>query len=518
MIPRGRLVRAVAEGLRYLRSVSDVREAEIFAASTTHLLTRLHYTSHFPCNGVEEPKSTVAHGLGIRAVFRTADGIRIGFGSEASDLTLDGVKQALAKARQAAVADPEFVALPKPTGEARRLGRHHDPALMALSNADLVQTGWRAIRAALRTFQRSRVLAAMAGRRSPLAALGLILSGDVSILQERIAVASTHLPTVQVDESTLGLTFLTAMVERFDAKGSAWAAGRRRADLTGKPGAEAARAAIAAIGGRRVRSGTYRVILGPQAVTDLLTHLVLPGLTTSTFYAGHSPFQGRMHKPVASAAVTLFDHGAAPGLAASKGISCEGLPTGRTDLIRDGTLVGLLSNAYETDRLLRDPRGKDKLGIDPRRHRKALAPRNGFRCAGGSGRHFDRPPSIVATNLVLEARRTLSAPQLVRRVRDGLYIGRIWYTYPINGLAAGDFTCTVIGDSFLIQDGQLAAPLKPNTVRINDNILRILHGIAAVGARPKATFGWAADEIVYAPEVLVEEVRITEIAEFTEHL
>jgi PmbA protein len=177
-----------------------------------------------------------------------------------------------------------------------------------------------------------------------------------------------------------------------------------------------------------------------------------------------------------------------------------------------------LSNAYETDRLLRDPRGKDKLGIDPRRYRKALAPRNGFRCAGGSGRHFDRPPSIVATNLVLEGRRTLSAPQLVRRVRDGLYIGRIWYTYPINGLAAGDFTCTVIGDSFLIQDGQLAAPLKPNTVRINDNILRILHGIAAVGARPKATFGWAADEIVYAPEVLVEEVRITEIAEFTEHL
>ena len=65
-------------------------------------------------------------------------------------------------------------------------------------------------------------------------------------------------------------------------------------------------------------------------------------------------------------------------------------------------------------------------------------------------------------------------------MRDGLYIGRIWYTYPINGLRAGDFTCTVVGDSFIIRDGRLAAPLKANTVRINDNITRLLASVVGV--------------------------------------
>src|SRR2546430_7692056 len=46
----------------------------------------------------------------------------------------------------------------------------------------------------------------------------------------------------------------------------------------------------------------------------------------------------------------------------SKGITCEGLPTGRTDLILEGVLTGCLSCWYETERLMRDPQRADKLG------------------------------------------------------------------------------------------------------------------------------------------------------------
>jgi hypothetical protein len=40
----------------------------------------------------------------------------------------------------------------------------------------------------------------------------------------------------------------------------------------------------------------------------------------------------------------------------------------------------------------------------------------------------------------------VSRDELLRRVGNGLYIGRICYTYPINGPRAGVFTCTVIAD------------------------------------------------------------------------
>jgi PmbA protein len=107
----------------------------------------------------------------------------------------------------------------------------------------------------------------------------------------------------------------------------------------------------------------------------------------------------------------------------------------------------------------------------------------------------------------------VSRADLLRQVGEGLYIGRIWYTYPINGLRAGDFTCTVVADSYVIRDGRLVAPLKPNTVRINDNIATVLTNVVGVTKDAKGTIVWAADEVVYAPEIAVSGIRIDAIAE-----
>ena len=103
-------------------------------------------------------------------------------------------------------------------------------------------------------------------------------------------------------------------------------------------------------------------------------------------------------------------------------------------------------------------------------------------------------------------------------MRRGLYVGRIWYTYPINGLRAGDFTCTVVGDSFVIRDGRLAAPLKANTVRINDNIMRLLDNVAGITKDAKGTVVWGLDEVVYTPEIAVTGVHVDAIAGFMEKL
>lgn len=518
MITTAYLARAVAEALGYLKTLPDLEEAEVFAAANGQLLTRLNYTSHIPSNGVEEPKSTEAYGIGVQAVFRAPDGPRIGFGSEPSDLSLAGVERALAKARRGAVRDPEFASLPRPTGEPRRLQAYHDPRLLELGDEELVAAGWREVSGALRTFMASSRLAELAGSEERLRRLGLILGGDVTILQERVAIASTAMPEVQTDESTLIMAFLTAMVEARDAKGSGWSTGTHLDHFTDEAGVEAAQRAIGAIGGERVPSGRYTVILGPQPVTDLLNNIVIPALNASSFYSQSSPFLGKWGKPIASPLLSLYDHGALPGFMGSKGITCEGLPTGRTDLIRHGVLTGLLANWYEAQRLLRDPQAKVKLGVDPATAGSGLTPRNGFRFSRGGGRHFDAQPGIAATNVIVEGSERSSLEELVARVHDGLYIGRIWYTYPINGLRAGDFTATVVGDSYIIRDGRMAAPLKPNTVRINDNIATVLNNIVGIGKDAKGTLVWAADEVVYTPEIAISGVRVDEIAGFMEAL
>jgi PmbA protein len=496
------LARAAREALEILHAAPDVLEAEVFVAANGQLLARLAYASHLPSNGVEEPKSTASHGIGLQVVLRSADGPRLGFGSEPSDLSQEGVRRALAKAREGAVHDPAFVSLPRPGPERRTLGRYHDPRLLDLDDEDLVAAGWRVVTGAVQTFAASARLAEIAESEEGLRRLGLLLGGDVTIVQERVAIASTHLPEVQTDESTLITASTTGMVEAMDAKGSGWSTGTRLRDFTEEAGVEAAHGAIR----------------GPQPVTDLLNNLVLPALHASSFYASTTPFLGRFGKRVAASAISIYDHGALEGFTGSKGITCEGLPTGRTNLITDGILTGLLTNWYEAQRLLRDPQARAKLGVDPAESAGGLVARNGFRFTAGGGRSFGSTPGTAATNVFVEGQDGVSLDELCRRVGEGLYVGRIWYTYPINGLQAGDFTCTVVADSYLIRDGRIAVPLKANAVRISDNITSVLDGILGVTREVKGTTVWGGDEVVYAPSIAVGGLQVDEIAGFVETL
>ncbi len=502
---------AAAAALAFVSAQPGVTEAEVFAAANRTLLARLNYTSHIPCNGVEEPKSSESSGLGIQVVFQGPDGLRIGFGAEPSDLSLAGAERALAKARQGAVHDPEFVSLPRPGSERRTLFGYHDPRLLDVTDEALVDAGWKVLGGALRTFLAASRLSRGAEGDVGLRRLGLIVGGDVTILQERIAIASTHLAQAQTDESTLMTASVTAMVEAREAKGSGWSTQTRLDHFTEDAGADAAQGAIAAIGGERVRAGDYTVVFGKQPVADLFNNLVVPACQAGAFYSGSTPFLGRLGREVAAPALSVYDDGAAPDLMGSKGITCEGLPTGRTDLVRDGTLVGLLTNWYESQRLLRDPAIRTKLGVDAGAAASALVARNGFRYTGG-GRAFDTQPGVAASNIIVEGAGAVPLPELLRRVKDGLYVGRIWYTYPINGLRAGDFTCTVVGDSFIIRDGRLAAPIRANVIRINDNVARLLRSIVGVAKETKGTLVWGADEVVYAPELAVSGVHVDEIA------
>jgi PmbA protein len=388
---------------------------------------------------------------------------------------------------------------------------------MKIRDEELVETGWKLLRGGLHAFTASPRLLELAGSPERVKDLGLILGGDVTILQERIAVASSAMPEVQTDESTLIMASITAMVEAKASKGTGCSTGTRLEGFTDEAGVEAAKNAIAAIGGERVGSGSYTVILGRQPMADLLNNLILPSLSLSAFYSDSSTFVGKLGKRVASKLFTLYDHGAQRGLMGSKGITCEGLATGKTRLIQRGKLVGLLSNHYEQQRILKDPMAQMKLGTDPHGQSKAIAPRNGFRFGTGGGRQFSLQPGIAATNAIVEG-GDQSLDELIAAVKDGLLIGRIWYTYPINGLRAGDFTCTVVGDSYIIRDGHIAAPLKPNTVRINDNIHNLLSNIVGVGRDVKGTLVWAADEVIHAPEIAVRGMRIDEIGGFMEHL
>lgn len=498
MIPIGTLERAVRKGLEAAGGAPGVIEAEVFASENTSWIARLNYTSHIPSNGVEEPKSQTSYGVGVRAVFRSDAGQSLlGFGSEPCDLSTDAVLRALEKARLGAVLDPDFHGLPEPSGEGA-VPVDHDEKLDALADDVFVGLAWNILRGALDVFASSGIFNTV------------ILGGDMRLLSERMAVGNTR-GIMATDQSSLLSATMTAMIEREQAKGTGWtSAASVDAFHPEEAGAEAARGAVAARGGKRVAPGRHTVIFGPQAVADLLMHLIAPSLILTAFDEAYSPFLGRWGETIAHPDVQIFDRGDLPGAVGSKRVTCEGIPTGRTDLVKDGRLVGLLSDSYSAQKCLADPGARDILGVQP--DSSLLTGRNGFRFGPGGGRRFDRKPSIAATHLFIGSARPVSRETLLSMVGNGLYIGRIWYTYPVNGLKAGDFTATVVGDSYLIRGGAIQAPLMPNTVRINDTFTAILSRIIGMTDSPRATLPWAADEVIHAPEIAVSDVSISAIS------
>src|SRR5260370_21550135 len=124
------------------------------------------------------------YGVGIQVAFDSPEGVLIGFGSEPSDLSTAGMRRAFDKARQGAVRDPEFRSLPRPGGAARELFDYHDPALLAISDAQLVESGWKVLQGGLRVFLSSGSLADLAGSVADVRGLCWIRCGDAALRPE----------------------------------------------------------------------------------------------------------------------------------------------------------------------------------------------------------------------------------------------------------------------------------------------------------------------------------------------
>src|SRR3972149_5994237 len=249
MVPVAKLEEIALSGLAYIRSFPDVAEAEVFVSSISHLLTRINFTSSIPCNGIEEPKSTLSYGIGVQAVFKDGDKKKIGFGSQTADISIDGVKEAVEKARLSAVDDPDFHSLPTPSGSPVMNPDYHDPELMNLGDEGLVGLG-----------------------------------------RERMTIASTT-GIIACDEAASASAFITTMIESDNAKGSGYEVGMRLNEFVPEnAGRSAAMSAIKSRHGIRVPSGKYKLILGAQPVADLRRYRVLRARTLAVVDAASSAF------------------------------------------------------------------------------------------------------------------------------------------------------------------------------------------------------------------------------------
>lgn len=503
------------EGLNLLKKEKGLIDGVVYASSNERVVGRLVYTSHLPSNGLEEPKSDMDYGVSVEIWFEENGRKLLGMGHEPNDLSLDGVKRAIAKARRDAVEDKDFTGFLKkidlPKQKKTSTEKHAEIDISPEDEAELLaKISWETIEGAVDTVKDY----AKKQKKTPKE-LAFILNGDNFIVKERMSLATIG-GISDSEESIVILSTLTAMLERDDAKGSSWGAvyGLGKDFSAYDIGRQAALSAINCVGSKRMKSGKYKVIFGQQAVTELFGTLLSPHVNLSFIEFGASLFTGKYGQQIASPLLTMYDDATLKKGAGSKRITDEGYPTGKTRLIEKGKLVGYLSDSKTVGKMLKiREEATEKIGVDPHTIKEALIPRNGFRYAKGGGRVASSGVGVYATNLIIDSEQSVTPNDLLKSVEDGIFIGKLWYTYPVGGYSSGIISGTAIADCYTIKNGKLADPIKPNSLRIEDNLAEMIHRIIGIGNNHRPTALWLSDEITHAPWVAMDLVQFFAINE-----
>ena len=405
----GDLEGPAVEAVSWMRDRSAAVHAEVYLCRSRHRVLARRDGAR---DGVEIAESL---GAGVRVI----EGGRVGFASAggADRETLRGLWRRAVE--QLPHAEPEAGrALPAPAADVP------DGVFDAsLWDESLFARPWDELDACLAQAESAAAAGGLARvLRSELAESRgeVVVANTLGLLaRERGGSVSVSVSSAAEDgaETQVGEGFREA--RRFDALDPASA------------GAEAARRALASIGGRRTRAGRRAVVFEPWVAVEFL-EVLADLLSAEEVQGGRSLLLGRLGKKIASPLVTLRDDPRRLGGPASARFDDEGVPTRDKALIEGGVLRALL-------------------------HDSATAAREGTASNGCGYRDgWSGLPSPGPSNLFL-APGASRRDALIGGTKDGLLVLEVLGTHMVDPVS-GEFSVGVSGIE--IEKGELARPFK----------------------------------------------------------
>ena len=212
----------------------------------------------------------------------------------------------------------------------------------------------------------------------------------------------------------------------------------------------AAQRAVNALSLPPVKGGTYTVVIDP-ILTGLFVHEAFGHLSEADM-AYENPdllevmSMGRQFGPKE---LQIFDGAAPEGHRGSYFYDDEGTPATKTQLIKDGILVGRLHSRETAGKLEETPTGN-------------------ARCL-----NYHYPPIVRMTNTWIERGKT-PVEDLFKGIKEGVY-ARNW----LGGMTNGEMFTFSAGEAWMIRDGKLAEPVRD--VTLSGNVFKTLADIEAIG-------------------------------------
>jgi TldD protein len=199
-----------------------------------------------------------------------------------------------------------------------------------------------------------------------------------------------------------------------------------------------------------VKAGTYPVVLDP-ILAGVFCHEAFGHLSESDFVYENERMKEIMvlGKQFGQPHLNIIDGAAVPDLRGSFRYDDEGVPAQKTDLIRDGILVGRL-HSRETAGKMGEPTTGNARALD-----------------------YRFPPIVRMTNTYIEPGAT-SFEDLIADIHEGVY-ARNWF----GGTTSMEMFTFSAGEAYMIRNGKVAELLRP--VKLTGNLFTTLMNIDALG-------------------------------------
>ena len=214
---------------------------------------------------------------------------------------------------------------------------------------------------------------------------------------------------------------------------------------------DAVRRAVESLAAAHVEAGTYTVILDPE-LCGVFVHEAFGHLSESDFLYENPRLREIMTlgRRFGDDMLNITDDGSLEGEAGFIALDSEGVPGGRTPLIKDGILVGRLHNRETAARMDERPTG----------NARAIS--------------YRHPPIVRMTNTLMEPGES-SFEQMLAETPDGVYaVGML------GGQTNMEMFTFSPEEAFRIRDGRIAEKLRG--VVLTGNVFQTLRNIGMIGS------------------------------------
>ncbi len=212
----------------------------------------------------------------------------------------------------------------------------------------------------------------------------------------------------------------------------------------------------------------------PEALASLLARSFIPGINAENKQQGKTLLADKLNKKIMSEKITIIDDATTKGLIATSSFDCEGTPSQRNTVAKDGTLKSFLYNNYTA----RDENRKS---------------------TGNAIRTAATLPSVGANNVIMLPGKEKDP---IRGIKKGIYVRELMGAHTMNTLT-GDFSLGLL-EGHYIENGKIKHAIK--NAMIAGNLYDLLNKVVSLGNKTEHAF--VGHGAYYLPEIRFEKIKL----------